>query len=149
MLFRSKDMEWDVFISYASEDNDLVAAPLVSRLEGAGLRVWWDKFCLKVGDNLRQKIDEGLRQSRYGIVILSSDFFAKHFTNLELDGLAQREVDGQKVILPIWNGLTVEDVRAYSPSLAGRIAARWEDGIDEVVRQLVDVIQPSSEATSP
>jgi hypothetical protein len=32
-------MEWDVFISHASEDHETVARPLAERLRAAGLRV--------------------------------------------------------------------------------------------------------------
>lgn len=135
-------MQWDVFVSYASEDRDNVAQPLAEALIKNGLRVWYDQFELKMGDGLRRKLDEGLTQSTYGIVILSPSFFSKHFTNLELDGLAQREVNGKKVILPIWHNVTDKDVRNYSSTLADRIAASWESGIDVVIKMIKDAVQP-------
>ena len=51
------------------------------------MKVWFDAFALTVGDSLRRSIDRGLAQSRFGIVILSEVFFAKHLPPLELDGL--------------------------------------------------------------
>lgn len=89
-----QDTERDVFISYASEERESVARPLAELLTSLGVSVWFDKFDLKMGDSLRRKIDEGLTICRYGIVLLSPSFFGKHYTNRELDGLAQREVDG-------------------------------------------------------
>jgi hypothetical protein len=53
---------WDLFISHASEDNE-VARPLAGRLTSAGLRVWLDAQELRIGDSLSSKIDEGLAQS--------------------------------------------------------------------------------------
>jgi len=53
-------MRWDVFICHASEDKDDVAVPLARTLEDAGLLVWLDKHEIKLGDSLREKIDEGL-----------------------------------------------------------------------------------------
>jgi hypothetical protein len=142
--------EWDVFISHASEDKRAVVEPLVRALQETGLRVWYDKFSLSVGDRLRRSIDEGLRLSRFGIVVLSPHFFRKHWPQVELDGLAQREVGGTKVVLPIWVDLTYDDVRKESLTLADRIAAQWKDGIDEVVRQLVAVIgTPDGRDASP
>ena len=73
---------WDVFVSYASEDRRHVVDPLVEALCAAQLNVWYDRFELKVGDSLHRKLDEGLSCSNYGIIILSPNFFAKHFTNL-------------------------------------------------------------------
>lgn len=135
-------MDKDVFISYASEDREAVAKPLAQLLSSLGITVWFDQFDLKIGDSLRRKIDEGLAKSKYGIVVLSSAFFAKHYTNLELDGLAQREVDGKKVILPIWVGVDEKYIRSFSPVLADRIAGRWDDGAHVVLTKLIEVIKP-------
>ena len=46
-------MEWDVFISYASEDRAAVATPLAVGLRDAGVSVWLDENELKLGDSLR------------------------------------------------------------------------------------------------
>ena len=131
---------WDAFISYASEDRALVVQPLVDALQSLGLRIWFDQTELRVGDSLRGRIDVGLAQSRYGIVVLSPAFFAKHYPVRELDGLAQREVAGEKVLLPVWHDVDEKAVRRFSPPLADRIAARWTDGIDAVVHALFQVI---------
>lgn len=48
----------------------------------------------------------------------------------------------QTLILPIWLGLTREDVLAYSPPLADKFALNADAGLDDVVRQLVEVIRP-------
>src|SRR5262249_35078432 len=69
-----------------------------------GLRVWHDDFLLKPGESL-QSIDRGLARSRFGVVILSSRFFEKHWPQQELNGLATREVGGEKVILPVVQAL--------------------------------------------
>jgi len=97
---------FDVFISHAFEDKEGIATPLARALEVVGLKVWHDQTMLKLGDSLRQGIEYGLANSRYGIVILSASFFAKHWTQQELNGLAQREVNGEKIILPIWCNLS-------------------------------------------
>ena len=120
--------EWDVFISHASEDKETIARPLAKALEAKGLRIWFDEFTLSVGDRLRRSIDRGLANSRYGIVILSPMFFAKEWPQKELDGLVQREERGEKVILPVWHNITAEQIRAYSPTLADRIAVSSSQG---------------------
>lgn len=132
-------MRWDVFISYATEDKS-VATPLALALRHAGLSVWYDEYELHVGDRLRRSIETGLRNCRFGIVILSPAFFKKHWPQLELDALAQREEGGQKLILPIWHNVTVEEVRKHSPLLADRIAAKWDEGLNSVVADLLKVI---------
>jgi hypothetical protein len=86
--------KWDVFISHASEDKELVARPLSSYLQRAGIKVWLDENELTIGDSLREKIDEGLAQSRFGIVILSKHFLAKEWPQRELNGLVALEEGG-------------------------------------------------------
>ena len=101
--------------SYAEQDNTYA-------LTRMGHRVWYDEFELRVGDSLRQSIDKGLVNSRFGIVVLSPAFFAKNWPQYELNGLTAREMDGHKVILPIWHMVDREDVLAYSPTLADKVA---------------------------
>jgi hypothetical protein len=76
----------DVFICHASEDKADVARPLAEALRNEGINVWLDEFQMRVGDSLRRKIDEGLRNSAYGVVILSPSFFLKQWPQWELDG---------------------------------------------------------------
>ena len=114
---------YDAFISHASEDKDSLVRPLARLLNKMGFYIWYDEFELKIGDSLRQSIDQGLVNSNYGIVVLSKSFFAKNWPQYELNGLTAREIDGQKVILPIWHDVTKEDVLKYSPTLADKVAA--------------------------
>lgn len=128
--------KWDVFVCHASEDKDDFVRPLAQALEESGLLVWYDEFALSVGDSLRQKIEEGLAQSRYGVVVVSDKFFAKNWPQHELDGLMTKEVAGTKVILPVWHNISASEVRAKSPMLAGLLAANSGDGVPVVVQQL-------------
>lgn len=134
---------WDAFISHASEDKATFVAELAKRLEGHGIRVWYNAHTLMIGDSLRRKIDEGLRQSRFAIVVLSQAFFNKHWPQHELDGLVQREMSGEgKVILPIWHEVTRDDVMSFSAPLADKVAGDSARGIDSVVQQLLLVLRP-------
>ncbi len=136
---------WDVFIVHASEDKDAIARPLANALSEKAVKVWYDEFTLTLGDSLRRSIDRGLAQSRYGVVILSPDFFAKEWPQRELDGLAALEVDSEKKILPVWHNVTREDVARFSPTLADRVAVSTEKGIDTVVAEILRVARPGVE----
>lgn len=113
---------YDAFISHASEDKDSLVRPLARMLNKMGFYIWYDEFELKIGDSLRQSIDKGLINSNFGIVVLSNSFFAKNWPQYELNGLTAKEIDGQKVILPIWHEVTRDDVMKYSPALADKVA---------------------------
>jgi hypothetical protein len=131
---------WEVFISHASEDKEAVARPLANHLAALGVRVWLDESELRLGDSLRAAIDAGLSQSRYGVVILSPNFFAKNWTKAELDGLFAKEAEGNKAILPIWHNVSHDQVRGQSPILAGRFAIDTNKGLANVAKAIVKVI---------
>lgn len=136
------DREFDVFISHASEDKDSVVRPLAVALRAYSLTVWYDEFELKIGDSLRRRIDHGVSRSRFGIVVLSKEFFRKGWTNYELDGLVTRSVNGDQILLPIWHGITKDELIAYSPSLADKVArSTATHTIDEIASEIADVIQ--------
>ena len=145
-------LQYDVFISHASEDKESFVEPLAKALEEAGLKVWYDRFVLKLGDDIAEKIDQGLANSRYGVVVLSKTFLAKKkWTQAELNALVNRQASGgKKVILPIWHNITPEEVANYSPILAGKVAVRSQDGLGVVVAQILDVCSDdkSTEAIS-
>lgn len=85
---------YDVFVSHATEDKDEFVRPLAHALEERDCSVWFDESTLKIGDSLRRSIDRALANSRYGVVVLSSSFFAKAWPQYELDGLVTREMSG-------------------------------------------------------
>lgn len=75
-------------------------------------------------------------------MVLSPAFFRKHWPRVELDGLAAREsLSGKKVVLPVWHRVGSADVAGYSPLLAGRLAARTEDGLESVVKMIDRVFE--------
>ena len=113
---------FDVFISHASEDKDALVRPLAESLRTKGLRVWFDDFELRIGSSLRQTIDLGIARSRFGVVVFSQAFFSKGWPAYELDGIVTRSVSGEQDILPIWHGVTKQEVIDFSPSLADKVA---------------------------
>jgi hypothetical protein len=133
-------MTWDVFVSHAFEDKEFARA-LADSLAKSGLRVWCDEFELQVGDSLRRSIDKGLSKSRFGVVVLSPNFFAKEWTQKELDALTARETKDKKIILPIWHNISAKEIRRYSPMLADRFAIDSVLGVDKAVYRLLSVIK--------
>jgi hypothetical protein len=133
--------KYDVFISHASEDKDEVVRPLAIELQNHGLKVWYDEFELHIGDSLRKKIDKGLANSRFGLVVLSKHFIKKGWTNYELDGIVTKAISGEQIILPIWHNITKQEVINFSPSLADKLARNTAiSTIQEIAQEIADVI---------
>ncbi|CAN5301581.1 hypothetical protein BH20ACT24_BH20ACT24_19360 [soil metagenome] len=140
------ERQYDVFISHATEDKDEVVRPLAHALQERRISVWYDEFELRIGDSLRRKIDAGIAWSRFGIVVLSPAFFAKGWPQYELDGLVTMAVSGKQVLLPIWHGVSKDEVIRHSPSLADKVALRTADySIVEMAEEIASVIGPHDE----
>lgn len=133
--------KYDCFISHASEDKPDFVEALVNNLESKGIKVWYDAHIMNIGDSLRESIDKGLKESLCGVVVLSKNFFLKHWTDYELNGLVARQnSDGKKTILPIWHNVTAEEVRQYSLSLSDILAGNSNSGVETVARSIIKTI---------
>lgn len=144
----SDERDYDVFISHAAEDKDAIVRPLAHALRQHGLSVWYDEFALRIGDSLRRKIDTGISRSRFGIIVLSPAFFAKGWPRYELDGLVTRAISGKQVLLPLWHGVSKDEVVSQSPSLADKVALRTSDyTIAEIAAEITSVVRPDQDDT--
>lgn len=138
-----KLQNWDVFICHASEDKDAFVRPLAKALGMLGVSVWFDEFSLQVGDSISRFIDKGLSGSKYGLVVISPVFIGKPWPEYELRGLVSREIDEDKVILPIWHGVTRGQVVQFSPPLADKLAIDTSSvSAQEVAIEILKVVRP-------
>ena len=136
-----RNKKYDFFICHASEDKKSFVRPMAEALIAQGANVWYDEFTLKVGDSLRREIDRGLADSSFGIVVLSPNFFEKEWPKIELDGLVTLKVQEQNAVLPIWHGVSKDDVTKFSPTLADIYALNtFSRDIDEIVTKLVEAL---------
>lgn len=133
--------KFHVFLSHASEDKVNVVFPLADKLFTRGIRPWVDHQQIKGGDSLRQKIDEGLAQSAHGVIILTRAFFAKKWTNLEMDAFFASMTAANKRIIPVLDGIDVAYVAEHSLLLTGLRAISTHAGLDAVVSEIIDSLK--------
>jgi hypothetical protein len=134
--------KFDVFIFYASEDREDIGIPLVNALFKGRLRASSDAFGIKIGDNLRRRIDMGLAGSRLAVVVLSQAFLKKGWTNDELDGLVTKASTGEQIIMPLWHKVSRQDVINFSPSLANKLARSTSvHTVEEIAAEIVEAIK--------
>lgn len=136
-------MKYDLFLSHASEDKNSLVRSLSSLLKAFGVKVWYDEFSLKIGDSLSRSIDKGLSESDYGLIVLSKHFIKKDWTDYELRGLLAKELGKGKVVLPVWHEISRDDVLAFSPPLADKLALTT-DGLKEIqiAVKIIEVVRP-------
>jgi CheY-like chemotaxis protein len=76
------DFPYDVIISYSSQDK-LRVRRLAQRLSAANLRVWFDDWVIKPGDDIYLAIEHGLENSRTLLLCLSPAALGSDWVSLE------------------------------------------------------------------
>ncbi|MFL5385455.1 MAG: toll/interleukin-1 receptor domain-containing protein [Longimicrobiaceae bacterium] len=136
-------MKPDVFISYAHEDREAVAEPLALALRARRYQVWYDRFAIRPGNSVRERIEEGLATCRYGAFIISRAFFESRWTGEELNGLNTREISERTtLVIPVLHEITHDELAARAPMLAARSALSTGDGLPSLIEEIVRSLGP-------
>ena len=129
----------DTFISYATED-ERFAGELAGALMARGISIWYAPLKLKVGDRLLVGIEEGLRFSRSGTIIVSKAFLAKKWTHYELDILVRQAIESGKPLLQIWHGVSKSDVETRYMGLTGMLALESRYGLPSIINKIATAL---------
>lgn len=134
------------FISHDSRDKDSFVRELAHELAKNYCMVWYDEFSLKVGDSLRGSIEHGLKEAKKCIVVLSPNFLSNAgWGKAEFDSVFTREIlNKENVILPVWLGVSPQDVYNYSPRLADKVGLSSDLGVPEVARRLAGALRATT-----
>lgn len=139
-------MSWDIFISHASEDKETFVRPLATFLTKNKIKIWYDEFTIRLGESLREKIDEGIIKSNYGLIVISPNFIRKEWTKKELNGFFSKEIiEKTNSILPIWLNVDSKDVFNYSPILFDKFAFKNDsNNIENIGEKIIDFIKDNT-----
>lgn len=90
-----------IFLSHSSPDKPFVDR-LAIDLRNQNIPVWYDKWELKVGDSLTEKISHGIQQSGLLAVVLSKNSVASSWVQRELNTALALELQKKEVfVLPV------------------------------------------------
>ncbi len=149
--YEKQQEQYDVFISHAWEDKDGFVDELVEEMRKAGIVVWYDTTQMLWGDSMRQRIEDGLKKSKFGVVVLSPNYIAegKYWTKEELNGLFQLESVNGKTVFPIWYNLNKKDVISFSPIIADKKAMTTATmTAQEIAAEMAVLLKRNSEEQS-
>lgn len=92
---------------------------MYNSLNKLGVKIFYDKETLEWGDKFKDKILEGTKKSEFAIIVISTNFFGREWTERELSEFLNRQnQNGQKLILPILHNITIEQLKEKYPSIA-------------------------------
>lgn len=110
----------DLFLCHAWPDRQGAAKELCDALITEGASVWFSENDVRLGSNLIAEIDKGLRNSRIGIVLVTTAMLEKL---REAKGVASQELSALLAtdrVIPIAYGISFDQLRAVSPLLGAR-----------------------------
>lgn len=142
-----ENYEFDAFLSFAVEDKIDVANELYNKLEEHGLRIWYSGRELTLGTSIQDKIREGLDKSRFGILLISPNYFRTNWAQKELGALWARERENNKVIIPVFHNISPEEVGSWDPAIADRWSVSTAEGIDNACIKIRNHILKSEKSS--
>jgi small GTP-binding protein len=94
--------EYDVFICHSSKDKPIIEA-LIKDLKKEKINYWVDVEKIDFGDQITQKIEEGLKKSRYVIPCVSKNLNISSWTRAEYGAILNAEFSGssERIIIPL------------------------------------------------
>ncbi len=92
---------YSCFISYSSKDQEF-ADRLYADLQNKGVRCWFAPEDLKIGDRIRDRIDESIRLRDKLLLILSENSIASEWVEHEVESALEEERRrGRTILFPI------------------------------------------------
>lgn len=131
------------FISHDSRDKEEIAKKIALNLSKRLCSVWYDDFSLRVGQNLRESIEKGLKECKKCILIISPNFINNNgWTKSEFDAIFTRSIiQKTNFFLPVWLNISREEIFNYSPTLPNIVGLDWNKlGEEKVCTELYKAI---------
>lgn len=133
----------DVFLCHAWQDRKEAAKELHDHLESFGASVWFSEKDVNLGEPLTRRIDQGLRDSKVGVVLVTKGMLQ----SLKNQGIADKELAAllqTNRVIPVLHGLTFDDLNDESPLLASRAGlSTAENSLEEIAAMIADTVDRS------
>lgn len=130
-----------IFISHASKDKDFVDQ-LVSDLAAHGIPVWYDKLDVRLGDSIPGKINSGISEAKYFLIVLSPAAVKSKWVQEELNAALMRQVaSAGTFLIPV----LVEDCDV-PPLLNHRRFADFRESYEAGLEELLEVFGRDAKA---
>jgi hypothetical protein len=140
LLPKPQRFRQDVFLSHASADKAEYIEPLAAALARRGLTYWLDSREIAWGDSIALRINEGLRESRFGLLCLSERYLERPWPEHEFSALlAMQNAAGVKRVLPLILNSRDEILRRY-PLIAGLAYREFAIGPDRLADEVSSLI---------
>lgn len=125
----------DVFLCHANEDKERVVRPLYQEFTATGISCWLDEAEIQWGDSIIKKVNEGLANSKYVIIVISESLLSDKRSQTHVNAvLGLEESSNQVKALPLVIG--EETILQKLPLLAHKSYLVWNNDTQHIVSAL-------------
>ncbi|MFI6476579.1 toll/interleukin-1 receptor domain-containing protein [Nonomuraea sp. NPDC050663] len=98
----AEDHDVDVFLCHSSADKE-PARQIAKSFAARGIRYWLDEEQITFGDRVVERIEDGLRRSRYVVPCISSNLASSGWARAEYGAILNAELggDSERVVIPL------------------------------------------------
>jgi len=133
-----------IFLSYSSRDKDL-AMRIATDLKSHSIKVWFDEWEIHIGNSISQKIERGLEDADFVVVLLTKHSVNSGWVQKEWQAKIGEEVAKKKIII-----LPLKVEKCLIPVLLrdkryADLDKNYQSGIDE----LLNAIEEHSRQRTP
>lgn len=122
-----------IFLSHSSLDKDSIVEPMYEYLQSRQISVWLDKYEIDYGDNIYQKVSEGIDDSEFAIFVITENFLNSKWAKEELSSMINLVFNDNSLVV-----IDVKDKTNIPRMISSRKYMEWNNGncLDEVVSLL-------------
>lgn len=133
-------MQPKVFVSHASEDKGRFVIPFAKALREKGIDAWVDRWEMRLGDSLVDKIfDEGLKNAAAVIIVISNASVVKPWVREELNvAFVNRMEKGTRIIPIVLDNCEVPQALKHLLWETVRDPSNFETTLQRVVNEIFE-----------
>ena len=149
------DNKIEVFICYAHQDESLMREleRQLSTLEQQGLIVIWHDRMIAGGADWKQEIDTHLNAARIILLLVSANFMASKYSQIEVKRAMERYDAGEAQVIPVilkyvsWKGSSFGKLTPFPKDGKPITSSAWHSH-DEALLEVVEGVQQTVEKLS-
>lgn len=112
--------------------------PLAAALGRYGVSCWLDEAEIRVGDHITERVNAGLRGSRFVVVFVTPSFLQRSWPRAELSAAFGMEArKGEVVVLPVL-AIPPEEWLDRFPLLADKLFLSWSEGVESIAHHVAE-----------
>lgn len=151
-------MSEQVFLSYASEDADLVKQLVkhLKPLERTGEVRFWHPGMVRAGESWQDEIQERLKDARIILLLVSASYLASDWAWREAELALQRHQAGAAMVVPVilrpcaWQSSELGHLQALPRDLSALSArADADEAWAEIVREIKTLLRVNADRVEP